>query len=270
MSLYKKENFSYCDILLPVYNKIETTKLTIDSIVRNTEYPYKFTLIVDDYKFQSLGYSLLELPYKVKNLEYLLVNRERVGIFNCYNQALRITRGNHIAFIMDDFIFPKGWLTKCVQATNKIKTLGMAGCYNEPRRMHERRNRKYTGAVIDVNGVRLDKDGIIAPPGVMKRSTVVKVGLWHDGHDRFGYKDYLTRTKQKGFFNAFIEGTQTVHFHAVCKECRGPIEVKINSCPKCGWEYGGYKRKRDGEIQDAQGPEKFDNDIPNFTYGDRL
>jgi hypothetical protein len=32
IQVYKKENFNYCDILLPVYNKIETTKLTLKAI----------------------------------------------------------------------------------------------------------------------------------------------------------------------------------------------------------------------------------------------
>jgi GT2 family glycosyltransferase len=265
VQIYKKENFSYCDVIVPVYNKIETTRLTLKAIRENSDYPFKITIVVDDSKIRSLCPNLNNFPEIIEQCEHIIINKERIGIMNAFNEVLRITRGNHIAFMMDDIIPPKGWLSKLVSATNKVPDLGMAGCFNEPRIKVERVHQPYKPIIREYSDLILDMAGIIAPPGVMKRSTVARIGLWHDGYDRFGYSDYLTRLKNAGYFNAFVEGTQSLHFHVVCKQCDSPLAVKTKQCEKCGWVYD-----EKNEIQNPQGPERFDENIPNFIYGDKL
>lgn len=274
MSILKKENLSYCDILFPVYNKIETTKLTLESIINNTVYPYKITFIVDDSKIKSLCPNLNEMPDIINKCNHIIISKERVGIINAYNQALRITKGNHVAFIMDDFLFPKGWLNKLVSATNKIDKLGMAGCYNEARVMHERRHREYKPNFEKYDDITLDLNGIIAPPSVMKRSVIAKIGLWHNGEGRFGYRDYIARIKKAGFILAHVEGTQAMHFHVICEKCHTPLIMKTRVCQKCGWNYDENwkegRKENKTEIQNPQGSEIFNEDIPDYTYGDKL
>lgn len=256
IQIYKKENLSYCDIIVPVYNKVETTRLTLKAIRENTDYPYKMTIVVDDSKIRSLCSDLNKLPEIISQCENIIINKERIGIMNAFNKALRITKGNHIAFMMDDIIPPKGWLSKLVSATNKITNLGMAGCFNEPKVKYERVHKSYSPVFRSYGDIVVDLAGIIAPPGVVKRSVAIKVGLWHDGFDRFGYSDYLNRLKNAGFFNAYIEGTQSLHFHVVCEKCDSPLEVKTKQCKKCGWIYEGVT-----EIQNPQGPERFGKSV---------
>ena len=97
-----------------------------------------------------------------------------------------------------------------------------------------------------------------------RRDVLKKIGLWHDGYDRFGYTDYLNRIKAKGYFSAFVHGTKTIHFHHICIGCGEPIEIRTGKkCKACG-----YENDMSDHIQDFKGDLKYDKEIQDFKYKD--
>lgn len=246
------------DIIIPAYNKTKHLALTLQSIRKNTKYqPYRIITVIDQLK------EALDIATTYSDV--VLFNQERVGVMNAWNMGARISTADYLCFMMDDFIVPDGWMNNVIKALTVFPELALACNYNERQVKLERAGKEYRANVMTRKKVTIDLNAITGTPGTMRRSTLEKIGLWHDGYDRFGYNDYLRRIRKHKMLAGYVFGTKSLHFHVVCEQCGLPIEVKKKTCNSCGWVY-----QEKNIIQGFSGNERFDENIPDYSYGDKI
>ena len=127
-------------IILPIYRGKEITLKTIESIRKNTFYPYEMFVIADDF---NEDYSYLSKLDKVNHISKIILRQEREGVISAINDGILLTN-NDIVLIQNDAEFPdlgeNCWLTRLVnKVTDKV---GMVGCQNSVR---ERAEHGYIG-----------------------------------------------------------------------------------------------------------------------------
>ena len=111
-------------IILPIYKGQELTEKCLESIHKNTRYPYKIIVIADysEAKIQE------EIEGEVSDYNYLfdwqfldldfIIRKERKGVISAYNLGMIISKGD-VCLIQNDVEFPalEGdcWLTRLVK-----------------------------------------------------------------------------------------------------------------------------------------------------------
>lgn len=133
----KKENKKICDIVIPVFNRYEHTKQTIESLVKNTD-PSLFKLyLIDDYSTDKKVIDLLNFSYRREptNSE-LFVNKENIGPGASRNKVCKFItnhklRSKYLYFSDNDVYFKKDWLRALLyifEHLSRVKVLG-GGCH---------------------------------------------------------------------------------------------------------------------------------------------
>lgn len=136
-------------IIMAVWNQLGYTRLSVESILKNTEPPFEMVIIDNgsrpDVKayFDSLKDSL-EINY--------IRNEENLGPIRAINQGIQAARYDYIAVIHNDvIILEKGWLDKITSFMSADPEIGIAGlagrkeiyktgCVNEASLKHNLQN----------------------------------------------------------------------------------------------------------------------------------
>ena len=127
---------SICDIVIPVHNRSELTKQTIDSLYMNTDHTLFSLYVVDDVSNDETKKVLkgLQAMYRFK----LFTNDENIGPAACRNEVceyitLRYKRKGLLYHSDNDVYFTDGWLPKLISAfasvsKDRVKLIG-GGCH---------------------------------------------------------------------------------------------------------------------------------------------
>ncbi len=106
------------------FNRLKLTKLTFDSLFKETKQPFR--LIITDNGSED------GTPEYLKNLEitsphcvsyHIILNKKNLGVATGRNQCLHIANQYQdpwYATIDNDILFPEDWLTKCLQLVRAI------------------------------------------------------------------------------------------------------------------------------------------------------
>jgi len=103
-----------CSIIIVTYNNLIITKLCLDSIFRNTEYPNFEVIVVDNKSSDGTQEYLLELSQKYDNL-HVIINEENHGFAKANNQGLEKAKGEYFVLLNNDTIVPSGWLSRLLR-----------------------------------------------------------------------------------------------------------------------------------------------------------
>lgn len=123
-----------CDIIIPCHNRLELTKQTIESLLKNTD-PEKYNLyLVDDVSTDGTR----EYIYSLKDVCHVFINDDNIGPgasrnFVCNAITANGTRSKYLYHSDNDVFFKPGWLENLIGVfrdpqTAKIKVLG-ASCH---------------------------------------------------------------------------------------------------------------------------------------------
>ncbi len=114
------DNFLVSIIILS-YNGVEHIKACIESVKRNTPQNHEIIVVDNGKKDGSLEY-LHSLPFVC-----LVENPENRGPAVARAQGMSLARGKYTAFIDDDTIVTKDWITKFIEITESHPDIGMLG-----------------------------------------------------------------------------------------------------------------------------------------------
>lgn len=201
-------------IIIAVWNQLGYTRLTVDSILKNTALPFEFVIIDNGSKPDMKAY--FDSIKGEADINYIR-NETNVGPIVAINQGLRAAKYPYMAVIHNDVvIFERDWLGKIkavMEADPKIGIAGIAGrkeilktgCVNEASLRHNLRNEEDLGPAMleDVAEVAV-VDGLCF---VMRRELVEKVrGL----DETFGYMhcydlDISLRSIDAGYKNVVVK-----------------------------------------------------------------
>jgi len=207
----RKEGVS---IILAVWNQLGYTRLTVDSLIKNTTRP--FELIIVDNGSKPNVKSYFDSIKDAVDIQYIR-NDSNVGPIKAINQGIKASRCDYVVAMHNDVVvFEKDWTGKIVaamQADPKIGLAGLAGrkeifktgCVNESSLKHNLQNEEDLGPAMqeEVSEVAV-LDGLCF---VMKRELLDKIqGL----DETYGYMhcydlDLSLQSIQAGFKNVVVK-----------------------------------------------------------------
>jgi GT2 family glycosyltransferase len=224
-------------IVIVTYNHLPVTKLCLESVIRNTDYPNYEVIVVDNDSIDGTQAYLRYLTHRFPHLKIVL-NPTNHGFARANNQGIALSTGEHLVFLNNDTIVPPGWLSRLLRhlraptvglvgpVTNSIGNEAQIDVPYETWSEMEAFARAYTwahdGQVADIHMVAMF---CLA----LRRETYEKVGPLDEqfGIGMFEDDDYTLRVKQRGYRVICAADVFVHHFgQATFKDLIGRGEYK--------------------------------------------
>jgi GT2 family glycosyltransferase len=206
-------------IVIPVFNEVTYTKLCVDSIIRNTDYPYEL-IIIDNGSIDSTA----EYLGKLQDIT-VISNETNLGVPKAFNQGIRASRGRYVMILNNDTIVTPHWLSRMVCSAERDDKIGVVtavtnhgdesqrdenATYSGIRELNsyaEERARKFAGIIFvypRVGGLAL----------LIKRELLRRIGLFDEDFSPGNYEDddFFVRTLMAGFDIAVAQDVFIHHF----------------------------------------------------------
>ena len=101
-------------IVVVTYNNLAVTRLCLESIIRNTEYPNYEVIVVDNSSSDDTPGYLRYLAGQDSKFQIVL-NSWNAGFARANNQGIRSSSGDYIVLLNNDTIVPPGWLSRLLR-----------------------------------------------------------------------------------------------------------------------------------------------------------
>jgi GT2 family glycosyltransferase/glycosyltransferase involved in cell wall biosynthesis len=101
-------------VVVVTYNKVEVTRLCIESIIQNTEYPNYEVIVVDNSSTDGTRDYLRVIADTTPNLSVVL-NSDNHGFARANNQGISRSTGEYLILLNNDTIVTPGWLSRLVR-----------------------------------------------------------------------------------------------------------------------------------------------------------
>jgi len=112
-------------VIIVTYNNLALTRLCLESLFRNTDYPNYEVIVVDNNSIDDTPGYLTALCESQENLKIIL-NDTNFGFAKANNQGIRQSSGDYIVLLNNDTIVPRGWLSRLLKHLEDPK-VGMVG-----------------------------------------------------------------------------------------------------------------------------------------------
>lgn len=113
-----------CDVIIPVWNHPEVTEDCIDSLVKNTAYPFRL-IIIDNGSDDRTKRYLESLRGRPDLAVELIRNDENLGFVKAVNQGISASNENYICILNNDTLVMDGWLTEMINIAGSRKDIGI-------------------------------------------------------------------------------------------------------------------------------------------------
>lgn len=122
MSMKADNGFS---IIIAVWNQLPYTRLTVESILKNTKLPLELVIVDNGSRPDVKAYfDSIKGPVDVTYIR----NEENLGPIRAINQGIKASRYDYIMVIHNDvLIMEDGWLEKIKEAMDRDPRIGIAG-----------------------------------------------------------------------------------------------------------------------------------------------
>jgi GT2 family glycosyltransferase len=203
---------------------MQITRDCIESIIRNTSYPYRLILIDNASDEETRRY--LESVRNNKALDVSLIrNEENLGFVKAINQGLRTSQSPYVCIFNNDTITTPGWLEEMVEFAEFHKDVGIMnplcdGPADIPRDEYAsivRKNNK--GKYMEMNQCFLFCS-------LIKREVIDKIGHLDEvfGVGCYDDTDYSMRAGLAGYRCVCIHSAYVHHIHGVSFKAMGHRE----------------------------------------------
>ncbi|HLL77064.1 MAG TPA: glycosyltransferase [Pyrinomonadaceae bacterium] len=112
-------------IIVVTYNNLAYTKLCLESVLRNTEYPAYEVVVVDNNSTDGTHAYLRYLAARHPRLRVRLNGRNE-GFARANNQGAALASGEYLVLLNNDTVVPPGWLGRLLRHLHD-PSVGMAG-----------------------------------------------------------------------------------------------------------------------------------------------
>lgn len=207
------------DIILLSYNYKEYTMMAIESLLSNTDYPFRL-ICVDNASIDGTKEYLLDLKKKHPSIELVLKEEVDGGYSSGVNSGLELSKSKYLCLASNDLIFHKAdWLRQMVQTMESDPKIGIVGV----KLLYPNGTIQHGGASFDQNNEwfhlgrnapREERTVIEELPGVTSALCLVRrealpnrkwndwpQGMWNDVHECC----LLRKNGWKIFYNGFVE-----------------------------------------------------------------
>jgi GT2 family glycosyltransferase/SAM-dependent methyltransferase/uncharacterized coiled-coil protein SlyX len=101
-------------IVVVTYNNLALTRLCLESVLRNTEYPNYEVIVVDNASSDGTPAYLRSMAEQYPHFNVVL-NPDNYGFARANNQGMTQAVGDYLVLLNNDTIVPSGWLTRLLR-----------------------------------------------------------------------------------------------------------------------------------------------------------
>ncbi len=199
-----------CDIIIPVWNQLDYTRDCIESILKNTGYPYRLILVDNASAIDTKRYLEDVKATRPRDVE-LIRNEENLGFIKAVNQALKISAGPYVCILNNDTIPAPGWLERLIGFAETHKDVGLVnpqcdGHLDTPIEAYARTLEKNKGIFMEMNQCQ----GFCM---LVKREVIDRIGYLDEsfGIGGFDDTDYSMRAHAAGYKSVAIYDSYVYH-----------------------------------------------------------
>lgn len=201
-----------CSITLIVHNRLSYTKMTLESLFKNTYYPYELIVVENKSNKETRDYLLS----KQDQIDHLILNKKNLGKVNANNIGWRISRGDYIATVENDILLTDHWLTKCIEYLEAVPKIGIISPTNHDLDRYERgKTKQYEVIKETINGktVLIPKIGVIPGTTVARREVIEKIGLHRTNGCLYEHScpNFSRRMQKAGFLTVYPSDFNCYH-----------------------------------------------------------
>ncbi|MFA4992170.1 MAG: glycosyltransferase family 2 protein [Candidatus Omnitrophota bacterium] len=205
-----------CDIAIPIWNKKELTEQCVNSILANTDFPYRIILV--DNASSEPAKSYLEsvagqYPDKVK----LIANKENLGNTGAGVQGMKYSDADYVCILDNDTIVCKGWLEEMVRIAEMSPNIGIvnpnSNSFGLNRKPGESLEDFASSLMRENSGKYVEIGAAVGFCYLVKRKVMNEAGYWDEGFSPGYYEDteYAMRIKKYGYKSVIASGAYVYH-----------------------------------------------------------
>jgi len=194
-----------CDIIIPIWNQPELTRQCIDSVTRNTEYPYRLILVDNGSADETAAY-LRRVAGSSAAGAVLLRNDSNKGFIRAANQGMKASDAPYLCLLNNDTIVCRRWLSEMVAVAESSSDIGIVNPSSNTlgrRPADDESVEAYAGKLAASCGSgRLTELGsALGFCMLIKRNVINSVGYFDEayGMGNFEDTDLSRRAAQAGF-----------------------------------------------------------------------
>jgi len=207
-----------CDIIMPVWNELQATRECVDSLTKNTGYPYRL-VIVDNGSGRETSVYLTALKARADINAVLIRNDENLGFAKGVNQGIAASDAPYLCVMNNDTVAAAGWLEEMMNVMAAHPEIGIlnpsSNTSGQKGSGPATRNRQsgsgpFCGQIQELYRAR----GFCM---LIRREVVEKVGLFDESYGRgyFEETDYSYRVQAAGFRIARAKGAYVYHKESI-------------------------------------------------------
>jgi GT2 family glycosyltransferase len=205
-----------CDIAIPVWNKKELTEKCVNSILLNTDFPYRIVLI--DNASQQPTQEFLEFisskyPDKIK----LIVNKENLGNTTAGVQGMKYSNAEYVCILDNDTIVCKGWLSEMIKIAQLSDKIGIVNPNSNSLGLHKPEGMSledFSSELLNKNtGKFVEIGAAVGFCYLVKRKVINEIGCWDQRFSPGYFEDteYSMRAKKYGYKSVIAQGSYIYH-----------------------------------------------------------
>jgi GT2 family glycosyltransferase len=221
-----------CDIIIPIWNQKDITKDCIESIIRNTRYPYRLILI-DNASDETAASYLAQVRDK-KGLDVTLIRNEKnLGFVKAVNQGLEVSAAGYVCIFNNDTVTTPGWLEEMMAFAEAHKDIGIINpLCNGPSDIPKD---EYARLIAGQNkGKFMEMNQCFFFCALIKREVIDKIGNLDEvfGMGCFDDTDYSMRAHLAGYRCVCLHSAVVYHIENVSFSALGRRDRIAAECEK--------------------------------------
>lgn len=193
-----------CDIIIPVWDRLQLTQQCIDSIIQHTASSSYRLIIIDNHSNKETEDYLRGLKKQASFDLVLIRNEENLGFVKAVNQGVRSSQGEYICLLNNDTQVQEGWLEELIKVAKSNPQIGIVNPGGD--NMLYKKGQPLSGKWVEIGFA----SGFCM---LIKREVIDRVGLLDEAY-RTGFweeTDYCQRAKKSGYICAAAKGAYVYH-----------------------------------------------------------
>ncbi len=204
-----------CDIIIPVWNRQEDTRSCVESVERNTLFPYRLIMIDNASGDETTAY-LRELAKRRGERVLLIRNEKNEGFIKAVNKGISLSKAEFICILNNDTLVTSGWLKALVNVISRNPAIGIVNPSSNTLGQHPPKGKtleEHAGDIASGRGLFVETGSAFGFCMLARRRLFDEIGLLDVayGLGNFDDTDLSLRAKEKGYKTARALASYVYH-----------------------------------------------------------